>query len=61
MSGTSEAARALRISDRVGTLEAGKQADILVANGDPVKDPSSLADVAAVFKRGRLVERRLTA
>ena len=61
MSGTSEAARALRISDRVGTLEAGKQADILVANGDPTKNPSALADVAAVFKRGRLVERRLTA
>ena len=61
MSGTSEAARALKISDRVGTLKAGKQADILVANGDPTKNPSVLADVAAVFKRGRLVERRLTA
>ena len=61
MSATSEAARAMKISDRVGTLEAGKQADVLVANGDPSKDPSVLADVAAVFKRGRLVERRLTA
>ncbi len=61
MSATSEAARAMKISDRVGTLEAGRQADVLVANGDPSKDPSVLADVAAVFKRGRLVERRLTA
>ena len=61
MSGTSEAARALNISDRVGTLEPGKQADVLVVNGDPLVDLSNLADVAAVFKRGRLVERRLTA
>ena len=61
MSGSSEAARALNISDRVGTLESGKQADVLVVNGDPSKDPSSLTDVAAVFKRGRPVERRLTA
>ena len=61
MSGTSEAARALNISDRVGTLEPGKQADVLVVNGDPLADLSNLADVAAVFKRGRLVERRLTA
>lgn len=61
MSGTSEAAKALNIFDRVGTLEAGKQADVLVVNGDPLADPSTLADVAAVFKRGQLVERRLTA
>ena len=60
MSGTSEAARALKISDRVGSLEAGKQADVLVVNGDPLADPSNLANVAAVFKRGRPVERRLT-
>ena len=60
LSGTSEAAKALRISDRVGTLEAGKEADVLVVNGDPLADPSKLADVAAVFKRGQLVERRLT-
>ena len=61
MAGTSEASEALNISDRVGTLEARKQADVLVVNGDPLADPSALADVAAVFKRGRLVERRLTA
>ncbi len=61
MAGTSEASKALNISDRVGTLEARKQADVLVVNGDPLADPSALADVAAVFKRGRLVERRLTA
>ncbi len=60
MSGTSEAARALNIIDRVGSLEAGKQADILVVDGDPLADLSTLTDVAAVFKRGQLVERRLT-
>ena len=60
MSGTSEAARALNIIDRVGSLEAGKQADVLVVNGDPLADLSTLTDVAAVFKRGQLVERRLT-
>jgi imidazolonepropionase-like amidohydrolase len=32
---TSDAARILRISDRVGTIEAGKDADIALFDGDP--------------------------
>lgn len=54
---TSRAARALGISDRVGTLEVGKLADVLVVNGNPLADVSALAHVGAVYQRGRLVAR----
>ncbi|MEX2502106.1 MAG: amidohydrolase family protein [Trueperaceae bacterium] len=51
---TSKAARALGIDDWVGTLEAGKDADVLVVDGDPSDDVLALRDVRAVFQRGAL-------
>ncbi len=45
-------ARAAGIADRVGSLEPGKDADILVISGDP-SDPRS--HVEKVFIEGRLV------
>jgi imidazolonepropionase-like amidohydrolase len=47
---TRDAARALGRSDRLGTLETGKAADLLVVGADPA------ADVAA-FRRLELVVR----
>ena len=54
--GTSDAARALNIFDKVGSLEAGKEADVLVVRGDPARDLSALADMLAVFKAGQRIE-----
>lgn len=49
---TAGAAAACGISDRTGTLEPGKDADILVVAGDPLTDLSALHDVLAVYVRG---------
>ncbi len=57
LSVTKWAAEALGVDDIVGTLEPGKQADILVVNGDPSKDVNHLWNVADVFFRGDKLER----
>lgn len=57
MSVTSKAAAALGVDDIVGTLEAGKQADILIVDGDPSQDINTLWNVADVFFKGEKVER----
>ena len=51
-SGTRDAAEALGLLDRVGTIEAGKEADLLVVNGDPSRDIDDLSRVVAVFREG---------
>ena len=50
---TAVAADACGVADRVGTLEVGKDADILVVAGDPLADLSALHDVVAVYARGK--------
>lgn len=57
VSATGDSARSCWIQDRVGTLEPGKLADILVVSGDPLQDVSALRDVVAVFQGGDLVDR----
>jgi imidazolonepropionase-like amidohydrolase len=51
---TSHAATATLKRDR-GTLEAGKLADIVVVNGDPLADVQNLLNVAMVIKGGEVV------
>lgn len=36
----------------IGTIEAGKYADIIAVNGDPLKDVTELEDVDFVMKGG---------
>ena len=57
LSVTSEAAAALGIDDTVGTLEAGKEADIVVLDGNPSENIGDLWNVVDVFQAGRRVER----
>lgn len=48
--------------DELGTLAAGKLADVLVVDGDPIEDIAVLEDptrLLAVMKGGRLVTDRL--
>jgi imidazolonepropionase-like amidohydrolase len=47
------AAEVCGLADRTGTLEVGKDADVLVVGGDPIADLGALHDVRAVFARGR--------
>lgn len=48
MAGTKNGAVLLKNSDHVGTLEAGKCADIVLVDGDPLADISILADANRV-------------
>jgi imidazolonepropionase-like amidohydrolase len=40
------------LESELGTLAAGKAADMLVLHADPLDDPQHLRHVAAVFKSG---------
>jgi imidazolonepropionase-like amidohydrolase len=54
--GTVNAADLLGWSDRVGTLEAGKFADIVAVDGDPVANVRVLENVTFVMKGGAVVK-----
>ena len=51
-SATLEAARLLKIDDRLGTLEAKKIADVVAVSGNPVDDIKVTRDVVFVMKEG---------
>jgi len=51
-SATSMASEALGWKDKVGTVEAGKWADLVAVSGDPLKDISELSRVKFVMKAG---------
>jgi imidazolonepropionase-like amidohydrolase len=46
---TIEAAKLLRMDDRIGSLEPGKLADFIVVDGDPVADISILQDKSRIL------------
>jgi imidazolonepropionase-like amidohydrolase len=52
-SATSLAAQACGLGDRKGRLRAGHDADVLVVEGDPTRDITSLERPMAVYLRGR--------
>jgi imidazolonepropionase-like amidohydrolase len=52
---TRNAAIAVGKGADLGTLEAGKQADIVILGGDPLRDEGALLDVDVVIKGGRVV------
>ena len=52
---THVAAQACGVTPLVGTLEAGKEADLFVVGGNPLDDIERIADVQAVYLAGRRV------
>ena len=49
---TISGARALNVSDKLGTIEAGKFADLIVIKGDPLADITNTRNVHTVIKSG---------
>jgi imidazolonepropionase-like amidohydrolase len=47
-------------TDRVGSLEAGKWADVVAVNGDPLKDITVLQHPVFVMKSGTVYRNDLT-
>jgi imidazolonepropionase-like amidohydrolase len=45
-------ARILGIADRVGTIQQGKQADLIVLRGDPTENAADIRNVVHVFRKG---------
>ena len=58
-SATSVPAELFGIEDRVGTLEAGKEADLIVVEENPLEDIRAIQDVLVVISNGKLAVNRL--
>jgi imidazolonepropionase-like amidohydrolase len=56
-SATTGAARYLGAEESLGTIEAGRLADLVLVDHDPTTDVSRLADIAMVMKGGQIVDR----
>ena len=57
LAGTRAAAELLDMSDRIGTVEAGKLADLVAVPGDPLQDITAMEKVSFVMKDGAVVRR----
>jgi imidazolonepropionase-like amidohydrolase len=55
--GTRVAAEMLGWDDRLGTIEAGKLADIIAVPGNPLDDVTALEDVRFVMLGGKIIRR----
>ncbi len=56
-SATINAAKLLGMEDKLGTLEAGKYADMIAIEGDPIKDITEVERVKVVIKGGVIFKK----
>jgi imidazolonepropionase-like amidohydrolase len=56
---TTSAAELLGWSDKIGSIEPGKLADIIAVNGDPLKDITVLDHVSLVMKEGVIFKNEI--
>ena len=59
-SGTIINAEVLGWSDRIGSIEKGKYADLIAVSGDPLADISELQRVKFVMKGGKIIRNDMT-
>jgi imidazolonepropionase-like amidohydrolase len=59
VAGTSGTAEAIGVGEEAGLLAAGRQADVVVVEGDPLEDLTALQRVRDVFQAGWRVPRGL--
>jgi imidazolonepropionase-like amidohydrolase len=55
MAATRNTADLCQVSDRLGTLEVGKTADVIAVGGNPVADIKALREIKFVMKDGEVV------
>lgn len=55
--GTRNAAKAMRVDEQYGTIEAGKKADLLILNENPADNIANTQSIFRVFKAGKEVSR----
>jgi imidazolonepropionase-like amidohydrolase len=60
LSATRNAADLLGASDRVGSIQTGRYADVIAVDGDPIRDITELQRVAFVMKGGVVVKDRFS-
>jgi imidazolonepropionase-like amidohydrolase len=53
-SATQEAAQVIGLGDRIGSLTAGKLADLIAVDGNPLDDLTSLKRVVFVMRNGQI-------
>jgi imidazolonepropionase-like amidohydrolase len=56
VSATSASADALGMGDRIGTIAAGYQADLVAVRGDPLSDITTVRNVVFVMKGGTVIK-----
>jgi imidazolonepropionase-like amidohydrolase len=54
---TANAAKLLRASDRIGTVEVGKEATLLIVDGNPLQDVKALSAISVVLMKGERISR----
>lgn len=59
IAGTSRIAELCGMADQVGTIEAGKGADLIAVEGSPVDDLRALRSLSLVVRDGRIVSNSL--
>ena len=52
---TRHAAEVCNLGNKLGTLKIGKQADIVIVKGNPIKDIQAMKDVIGVIKNGEII------
>jgi imidazolonepropionase-like amidohydrolase len=55
---TRNAANLLKAGDRIGTIEPGKEATMVIVDGNPLQDVHALSSVSVVMLKGEYVGRR---
>ena len=55
---TINGAKLLRADKRIGTVEVGKEASLLIVDGNPLQDIHALSSISVVMMKGEWVARR---
>ena len=50
------ATQVMKMDSRTGSIEPGKQADLILVDGDPLQDFASLRKVTKVVSKGRMYD-----